>query len=135
MFTIVLDKLDLPCLLEIWYFLVKVTCDFAKPLWSNYYEVGAIWFDEIDGLKPNMSLATDNILTGSLKLSNSTIETFTQTQSTKNNCFRCHNTLHRFPPKMNLDPLPGLSLNISHAFVNIYFWSQEQRIKKAGKAK
>ncbi|WP_144394667.1 hypothetical protein [Pleionea sediminis] len=99
-------------------------------VWSNYFEVGAIWFARNKGLKPNMSLATDSddkgqLLIGSLKLSNSTVETFTQTQSTMNNCFRCHNTLHRFPPSTELDPLPGLNLNISHAFVNIYFWSQE----------
>ena len=98
-------------------------------LWANYHEVGAIWFLNKNQLKPGLSLATDGIgtdqeLTGSLKLSNSTIETFTQTQSTVNNCFRCHNTLHRFPPETALDPLPALNLNISHAFVNIYFHSQ-----------
>jgi len=98
-----------------------------KSVWANYHEVGAIWFAAIDGLKPNMSLATDDILTGSLKVSNSTIETFTQTQSTQNNCFRCHNTLQRFPPQPNLDPMPGLNLNISRALENIYFWSQMQR--------
>ena len=100
-----------------------------KDVWRNYYEVGAIWFAAINGLKPNMPLADDQILTGSLKLSNSTIETFTQVQSTQNNCFRCHNTMHRFPPSADLDPLPGLELNISHAFVNIYFWSQELQKK------
>lgn len=101
----------------------------ADDVWRNYHEVGAIWFLKTNQLKPGLSLATDGIgtqheLTGSLKLSNSTIETFTQTQSTMNNCFRCHNTMHRFPPKATLDPLPALNLNISHAFVNIYFWSQ-----------
>jgi len=93
-------------------------------VWSNYHEVGAIWFEETNALKPNLSLATDDKLIGSLKLSNSTIETFTQTQSTVNNCFRCHNTLQRFPPEPSLAPLPALNINISHAFVNIYFWSQ-----------
>ncbi|WP_444998212.1 hypothetical protein [Aliikangiella sp. IMCC44359] len=97
----------------------------TKGVWSNYYEVGAIWFGVIDGLKPNMSLDTDEVLTGSLKLSNATTETFTQVQSTQNNCFRCHNTAQRFPPKTTLNPLPGLNINISHAFVNIFFWSQE----------
>ncbi len=101
----------------------------ADDVWRNYHEVGAIWFLNTNQLKPGLSLATDGIgteheLTGSLKLSNSTVETFTQTQSTMNNCFRCHNTLQRFPPKITLDPLPALNLNISHAFVNIYFWSQ-----------
>lgn len=99
-------------------------------VWSNYYEVGAIWFGSINALKPNMSLSTDEILTGSLKLSNSVIETFTQIQSVQNNCFRCHNTLQRFPPQNNLQPMPGLNLNISRAFENIYFWSQMQQLQK-----
>ena len=99
-------------------------------VWKNYHEVGAIWFLNQNQLKPGLSLATDGIgtnqeLTGSLKLSNATIETFTQTQSTMNNCFRCHNTEQRFPPIPTLDPLPALNINISHAFVNIYFWSQQ----------
>jgi len=97
-------------------------------VWSNYYQVGAIWFGAIDGLKPNMAFDTDELLTGSLKLSNATIETFTQSQSTVNNCFRCHNTKQLFPPSNDLNPLPGLNINISHAFVNIYFWSQEKLI-------
>ncbi len=104
-------------------------------VWKNYYEVGAIWFLNQNQLKPGLSLATDGIgtdqeLTGSLKLSNATIETFTQTQSTMNNCFRCHNTEQRFPPISTLDPLPALNINISHAFVNIYFWSQQRKSTK-----
>lgn len=102
-------------------------------VWSNYFEVGAIWFAPGAKLEPNLPLATDERLTGSLKLSNAVIETFTQSQSTMNNCFRCHNTLQRFPSKTSLDPLPGLNLNISHAFVNLYFWSQElAQQKQAG---
>jgi len=99
-------------------------------VWKNYHEVGAIWFLKKNQLKPGLSLSTDGIgtnqeLTGSLKLSNATIETFTQTQSTMNNCFRCHNTEQRFPPIPTLASLPALNINISHAFVNIYFWSQQ----------
>jgi hypothetical protein len=94
-------------------------------VWRNYFEVGAIWFAANNGLKPNMSLATDEILTGSVKLSNATIETYTQTQSTMNNCFRCHNTMQAFPGNPDLAPLPALNINISHAFQNIYFWSQD----------
>lgn len=105
-----------------------------KSVWSNYFEVGAIWFQETNALEPGMGIGTDSFkspsgkevnLTGSLKLSNATIETFTQRQSTMDNCFRCHNTAQEFPPKMSLDPLPATNLNISHAFQNIYFWSQE----------
>lgn len=94
-------------------------------IWNNYHEVGAIWFKNGSDLKPGLSLEKDDLLIGSLKLSNSTIETFTQTQSTMNNCFRCHNTQQEFPPNASLDPLKATNLNISHAFKNIYFWSQE----------
>ncbi|MCY7296051.1 hypothetical protein [Alteromonas sp. a30] len=94
-------------------------------VWENYDEIGAIWFGGEDKLVPGLRLADDSLLTGSLKLSNSTIETFTQVADSMNNCFRCHNTAQEFPPKMSLDPLPATNLNISHAFQNIFFWSQE----------
>lgn len=93
-------------------------------VWRNYFEVGAIWFKKTDSLKPSMALDTDDSLTGSLKLSNSVVETYTQHQSTMNNCFRCHNTTSSFPSTTKLYPLPPLNLNISRAFQNIYFWSQ-----------
>src|SRR5699024_1069132 len=99
-------------------------------VWRNYFEVGAIWFKKIDGLKPNMPLDTDEILIGSLKLSNAAIETYTQNQSTMNNCFRCHNTIASFPGTTDLYPLPALNINISRAFQNIYFWSQDSRDAK-----
>lgn len=107
----------------------------SKDVWKNYFEVGAIWFLDGSKLKPGLNLADDALLTGSLLLSNATVETFTQTQSTMANCFRCHNTQQEFPPKMNLEPLPPTNLNISHAFQNIYFWSQETAGKKALPAK
>lgn len=94
-------------------------------VWRHYMEVGAIWFQSDNALEPNDSLATDKLLTGSLKLSNATIETFTQTQSTMNNCFRCHNTEQRFPPTASLNPLPGKDVNISHIIVNGFFWTQK----------
>ncbi|MEA3277437.1 MAG: hypothetical protein U9Q81_19570 [Pseudomonadota bacterium] len=94
-------------------------------IWRNYYEVGAIWFLDGTKLNPGLSLDTDDLLTGSLKLSNATIETFTQTQNTKDNCFRCHNTQQSFPADPDQDPLPATNLNISHAFQNVYYWSQE----------
>ncbi|MCV6587667.1 MAG: hypothetical protein OIF57_01375 [Marinobacterium sp.] len=111
-------------------------------VWSNYFEVGAIWFRGANRLKPGMDLAEDydpdipaddpkhQLLIGSLKLSNSTIETFTQRANTMDNCFRCHNTQYRLPPSGNpdLQPLKATNLNISHAFMNIYFWSQEQSL-------
>ncbi|KLN64010.1 hypothetical protein ZX61_17850 [Vibrio sp. VPAP30] len=101
---------------------------------SNYFQVGAIWINNTAGtndplkspLKPGLTFATDEILTGSLRLSNSTIETYTQSATAMNNCFRCHNTEQAFAPKPDLTPLPATNLNISHAFQNIFFWSQEK---------
>lgn len=104
---------------------VKQQLRAESSVWSNYFEVGAIWFLNGDNFKANESLADDAFLTGSLKLSNATIETFTQTQSTMNNCFRCHNTNQRFPPEVTMTPLPGLEVDISHILVNGYFRSQQ----------
>ncbi|MCB0245902.1 MAG: hypothetical protein KDI12_20985, partial [Anaerolineae bacterium] len=59
-------------------------------VWKNYAEVGAVWFKGTNTLQPGLSIATDELLAGSLSLSNATIETFTQVASTENNCFRCH---------------------------------------------
>ncbi len=103
----------------------KLEQDQKSSVWANYFEVGAIWFNTENALVPDDALATDELLTGSFKLSNATIETFTQTQSTENNCFRCHNTEQRFPPSLTMNPLPGKDVNISHIIVNGYFRAQE----------
>jgi len=120
-----------------------------KDVFVNYREVGAIWFASgVSGgnpLKPGMYLTTDvgqytdgkvkQVLIGSLKLSNSTIETFTQLASAQENCLRCHNTVGVTNPKGEANGIVGLkamNLNISHAFINMYFWSQEmENLKKA----
>ena len=64
-----------------------------------YHEVGAVWFDIDNGhLEPNWSLVSDpSLQTGSLTLSNATIETFTQDPRAQNSCFSCHNTLSYNP--------------------------------------
>jgi hypothetical protein len=118
----------------------------ANDVWSNYPEVGAIWFTGSDALTPDNPLdglcvsgtlqgdrcvgpndSTTARLIGSLRLSNSTIETFTQSQSTMYNCFRCHNTQQRLytarTPSAGQTPaaLPGKNVNISHIIVNGYF--------------
>ena len=98
----------------------------ADNVWQNYREVGAIWFKQENSLEPGLSLGDDKRLIGSLSLSNSTIETFTQIASTEDNCFRCHNTMQQFPPEIGLEPLAAANLNISHAFLNIYFGSQRK---------
>jgi hypothetical protein len=114
-------------------------------VFANYREVGAIWFAGKKRLEPGMYLTTDlgkgpkgepnQLLIGSLKLSNATIETFTQLASAQENCFRCHNTVGVTNPKGEADGIVGLkamNLNISHAFLNMYFWSQEmENVEKA----
>ncbi|HKJ02893.1 MAG TPA: hypothetical protein VJ997_10575 [Longimicrobiales bacterium] len=120
-------------------------------VWRNYPEVGAIWFTGNDALVPGVSLdglcVTGTLqgdecvdasgqqtarLIGSLRLSNSTIETFTQSQSTMYNCFRCHNTQQRFhtaaAPRPGQPPtaLPAKNVNISHILVNGFFRNQDE---------
>jgi hypothetical protein len=104
-----------------------------KDVWRNYFEVGAIWFDTGGGkeLQPNCtfqpgSLQCGVVVTGSTHLSNAAIETFTQSQSVFDNCFACHNTVQRFGPTANVDPLPGKNVNISHILNNLYFFLEEK---------
>ena len=113
--------------------IVKSQLKSEKSIWGNYHEVGSIWFNRSNGLEPGMTLATDfdssgkQLLIGSLMLSNSTIETYTQFASAQNNCFRCHNTEQRLLGTVNghaLTSLKPMNLNISYAFSNIYTWSQ-----------
>ena len=116
--------------------IVSINADVQKNLsdvWKNYFEVGAIWFDTGAGkpLQPNCAFQPGSLrcgvtVTGSTHLSNATIETFTQGQSVLDNCFACHNTVQRFPPKADLDPLPGKNVAISHILNNLYFWLQQQ---------
>ena len=105
-------------------------------VWKNYFEVGAIWFNQLDALQPNCTFQPGSslecvppdkkspLLTGSMRLSNSTIETFTQVQSTQNNCFACHNTTQVISPDPRAQSLPGLNVNLSHVVINDYFQAQ-----------
>lgn len=105
-------------------------------VWKNYFEVGAIWFNKLDALQPNCTFqpgsalecvptgGTSPLLTGSVRLSNSTIETFTQVQSTQDNCFACHNTTQVISPDPRAQSLPGLNVNLSHVVINDYFQAQ-----------
>jgi hypothetical protein len=105
-----------------------------KDLWKNYFEVGAIWFSSPDALEPNCTFQPgalecpaekgQPILTGSTHLSNTTVETFTQTQSTQDNCFACHNTVQVSATNPTMQSLPGLDVDISHVLINQYFEAQ-----------
>ena len=90
-------------------------CSIAR----NYTEIGATWFNQKDALKPNWSVTVDEaIVTGSLMLSNSTIETFTQDINDQNSCFDCHNT--RQVNNANGSILKGKNVLTSHILLKNY---------------
>jgi len=115
-------------------------------VWKNYFEVGAIWFNQLDALQPDCTFQPGSalecvpatgkspLLTGSMQLSNSTIETFTQVQSTQSNCFACHNTTQVIAPDPGMASLPGLNVNLSHVLINEYFQAQASSRTKARSA-
>jgi hypothetical protein len=108
-----------------------------KDVWNNYFEVGAIWFNATDGLRPNCTFQPGSlecradpqtpILTGSTQLSNTAVETFTQSQSAQDNCFACHNTVQVTSPNTKAPSLPGLNVNLSHVLINDYFATASQQ--------
>ena len=108
-----------------------------KDVWNNYFEVGAIWFNATNGLKPNCTFQPGSlecradpqtpILTGSTQLSNTVVETFTQSQSAQDNCFACHNTVQVTSPNTTAPSLPGLNVDISHVLINDYFAAASQQ--------
>ncbi len=93
----------------------------ANSVWHNYMEVGAIWFNKIDALKPNWNPQADSsLLTGSTKLSNSVIETFTQQVASENNCFDCHNSMAITETNDGINMLPGKNISTSHILLQNY---------------
>ncbi len=90
-------------------------------IWKNYFEVGAIWFNKPDALQPDWTPNVDNsMVTGSLLLSNSVIETFTQKVASQNECFSCHNTMPLTDVPNNKPVLPGKNANTSHVLLKAY---------------
>ncbi len=91
----------------------------STSMWQNYHEVGAVWFNEANALKPDWSLATNAALeTGSKTLSNSVIETFTQDSFNQNSCFSCHNTT-QYNSSMGI-PIDGKNVLTSHILLKNY---------------
>ncbi len=64
--------------------------------------------------------AETNLLIGSTRLSNSTIETFTQNQRSANECFSCHNTTAVTDTPEKTAPLAGKNINTSHILLKNY---------------
>jgi hypothetical protein len=92
-------------------------------LWSNYQLIGAVWFKKTAAFGPgkkydNTVDKDEDILAGEKRLSNSTMETFTQKATAKPNCFRCHDTTPEVRP--NGDEFPGLRINVSHIIRGAY---------------
>lgn len=101
------------------------------PIFSSYYEGGAIWLGQPDALEPNET--QQDLIVGSTSLSNVTLETFTQKVKSERNCFGCHNTLQRFPPETGtgVAPLGGKNINLSHILVNHYFQASQRKQQAA----
>lgn len=100
---------------------VKDSLSKNNSIWKNYFEVGAIWFNAPDLLEPNWNPnVVDSILTGSLELSNATIETFTQKIVSENECFSCHNTNAVTDVPSEFKMLGGKNINLSHVLLKNY---------------
>jgi len=93
----------------------------ASSVWQNYDEIGAVWFSIADNLNPNWTPNVDaSFLIGSTKLSNTTIETFTQNQRSADECFACHNTMSVTDTPKGVPILAGKNINTSHILLKNY---------------
>ncbi|WP_417600951.1 hypothetical protein [Owenweeksia hongkongensis] len=101
---------------------VKDQLKAENSVWKNYFEVGAVWFNTEKGvLQPNWNPNVNSeMVTGSLTLSNATIETFTQNVRSQNSCFGCHNTFPVTNVLGSTDILPGKNANTSHILLKNY---------------
>lgn len=105
----------------------------AISVWRNYSFMGAMWLnnpdrdfkESSDFNKLAAALAGTKVLGGDTKLSNTTMETFTQSNE---NCFSCHNTMAQSIGQG--DGIPGKRLNMSHALSAAYMYSRSQRNKR-----
>jgi hypothetical protein len=99
----------------------------ANSIWQNYFLLGAVWIDD-----PKTKFAAgagnfeDDVLKGERRLSNSTVETFTQRATAmlplRSNCFRCHAT---GPESQSVNGvmlnLPAQKINVIHVLLNAFF--------------
>jgi hypothetical protein len=101
----------------------KLAATPSLSVWSNYQLIGAVWLKnpamDFAAGKKFVVLPTPNVkFAGEIRLSNSTMETFTQHKQF--NCFGCHDT-----SKVNENDkeLPGLKIRISHVIKNAFIGS------------
>jgi hypothetical protein len=89
-------------------------------VWKNYFLVGAVWLRPGSAFKENMSFG-DPVLAGGKRLSNTTMESFTQDDQP--NCMRCHTTrkAESGPPKQ----LGAKRINVSHIMTVAFKRMQE----------
>ncbi len=95
----------------------------AGTVWENYELVGAVWTtggNDIPGAN-GAPMAPGDQQIGSLKLANTTMETFTQDA----NCFACHNGgVHTVTIGNSGQIVPAKHLDLSHFIVNYQAWLQ-----------
>ncbi|SRR6266568_287500 len=102
-------------------------------VWRNYSFMGAMWLNDperdfkeySDFNRTAADLAGTKVLGGDAKLSNTTMETFTQSNE---NCFSCHNTMEQSIGRG--DRIPGKRLNMSHALSAAYVYSHSRPGKR-----
>ncbi len=68
------------------------------------------------------------LITGSTKLSNSVIETFTQAIDSENECFSCHNTMSLTAVPSDKAVIPGKNVLTSHILLQNYL--ADSRVKR-----
>ena len=92
-------------------------------VWKNYKMIGAVWLDDpAASFQPGKKFDVDAELAGETKLSNATMETFTQ--EGKQHCFQCHDTRQQPQSGGNI-VLPAKKINVSHILVNAYLFGRQ----------
>lgn len=104
-------------------------------VWKNYELIGASWL-QANVLLPGQNYAPNganaSLIQGSDRLSNATMETFTQAPIVYSNCFGCHDSQAQRPPAgSGATALPGKNLNLSHILFQNYFNRSEMAKREA----
>ena len=91
---------------------------------KQYEMIGAVWINDPAAKFKENSIFRDDVLAGATKLSNSTMETFTQ--NTAKNCFSCHHT--RGEREIPNTPyfLPAKRISVSHMLMQSYSQAKQK---------